>query len=352
MPSAFALQRLIDLGAPLNGKARVLGSVQREFATRSTAADGEFVLAAGRLTPEKGFEDVLEACRAVNLPLVIAGDGPQKAELEAQGHATFVGHVAPAELRALRQRAAVAVVPSRYAEILPLAALEAMAAGLPTVAAASGGLTEAVPEEGLYPAGDTDALAERLRGCSPTHRPGSALWPSRAPAAPPTSSPTNSEPCTAQLPPPRGIEMRMKRRLLPFLLLCLAVLLVPASAHAAKSQKKVIWGPIEIDGESQFPVYKDLGRRHVPDAARVGQGRRAGAAGREGPGGRELRVVGRDRHRHLRGQGQRHQVALSITGKPSWAERERLQGLRDRRGQALQGVRTWAIGDGKFGKDR
>ena len=153
MPSAFALQRLIDLGAPLNDKARVLGSVQREFATRSTAADGEFVLAAGRLTPEKGFGDVLEACRAVNLPLVIAGDGPQKAELEAQGHATFVGHVAPAELRALRQRAAVAVVPSRYAEILPLAALESMAAALPTVAAASGGLTEAVPAEGLYPAG-------------------------------------------------------------------------------------------------------------------------------------------------------------------------------------------------------
>jgi len=163
VPSAFALQRLLDLGAPLNDKARVLGSVQREFATRSTAADGEFVLAAGRLTPEKGFGDVLEACRAVNLPLVIAGEGPQKAELEAQGHATFVGHVAPAELRALRQRAAVAVVPSRYAEILPLAALESMAAALPTVAAASGGLTEAVPAEGLYPPGDIDALADRLK---------------------------------------------------------------------------------------------------------------------------------------------------------------------------------------------
>ncbi len=141
----------------------MLGSVQREFATRSTAADGEFVLAAGRLTPEKGFGDVLEACRAVNLPLVIAGEGPQKAELEAQGHATFVGHVAPAELRALRQRAAVAVVPSRYAEILPLAALESMAAALPTVAAASGGLTEAVPAEGLYPPGDIDALSDRLK---------------------------------------------------------------------------------------------------------------------------------------------------------------------------------------------
>jgi glycosyltransferase involved in cell wall biosynthesis len=164
VPSAFALQRLRELGAPVGDKARVLGSVQRTFADRSAAATGEFVLAAGRLTPEKGFEDVLNACRAVNLPLVIAGDGPQRAELERLGHATFVGHVSPAELAELRGRAAVAVVPSRYAEILPLAALEAMAAGLPTVAAASGGLKEAVPEEGLYPAGDTEALADRLRG--------------------------------------------------------------------------------------------------------------------------------------------------------------------------------------------
>jgi glycosyltransferase involved in cell wall biosynthesis len=54
-------------------------------------------------------------------------------------------------------------VPSRYAEIMPLAALEAMAAGLPVVAARSGGLAEAVPAEGLYPPGDVPALAERLR---------------------------------------------------------------------------------------------------------------------------------------------------------------------------------------------
>ncbi len=74
----------------------------------------------------------------------------------------FTGHIPAADLQALRARAAVAVVPSRYAEILPLAALEAMAAGLPTVAARSGGLVEAVPEEGLYPAGDVAALARRL----------------------------------------------------------------------------------------------------------------------------------------------------------------------------------------------
>ena len=66
-------------------------------------------------------------------------------------------------LAELRARAAVAVVPSRYAEILPLAALEAMAAGVPTVAARAGGLSEAVPEEGLYEPGDLQQLAQRLQ---------------------------------------------------------------------------------------------------------------------------------------------------------------------------------------------
>src|SRR4051795_7387971 len=166
VPSAFALARLRQLGAPLLRDVRVLGSVQRTFAERSRAGVGEFVLAAGRLTPEKGFADVVEACARLELPLVVAGDGPQRAELEARGTARFVGQVSPEELWDLRARAAVAVVPSRYAEILPLAALEAMAAALPTVAARSGGLAEVVPAEGLFPPGDVVALAERV----------SALW--------------------------------------------------------------------------------------------------------------------------------------------------------------------------------
>jgi glycosyltransferase involved in cell wall biosynthesis len=171
VPSAFALSRLRDLGAPLPADTRVLGSVQRTFAERSNAATGGYVLAAGRLTPEKGFADVVDACVAAGRPLVVAGDGPELPALRARAAGAdvrFPGHVG--DLSALRAGAAVAVVPSRYAEILPLAALEAMAAGLPVAAARAGGLAEAVPEEGLYPPGDVAALAARIE----------ALWADEA----------------------------------------------------------------------------------------------------------------------------------------------------------------------------
>ncbi len=166
VPSAFALRRLRQLGAPVDDRASVLWSVQREFAERSQAAAGRHVLYAGRLSHEKGVADAIVACRTVGLPLVVAGDGPAEAELRelaAGADVRFTGRVGRDELAALRRDAAVAIVPSRYAEILPLAALEAMASGLPVVASRSGGLAELVPAEGLFPPGDVDALAARAR---------------------------------------------------------------------------------------------------------------------------------------------------------------------------------------------
>ncbi len=189
VPSAFALRRLRALGAPVDGRASVLPSVQRDIAETSRAASGRFALAAGRLTPEKGFADAVAGCVAAGVPLVVAGDGPELASLQAAaaGHEVrFTGHVSSAELAALRREAAVAVVPSRYAEILPLAALEAMAAGLPVVAADSGGLGEVVPAPGRYPAGDPAALAERVRALWGDETAGErALAIVRALAAPP-----------------------------------------------------------------------------------------------------------------------------------------------------------------------
>jgi glycosyltransferase involved in cell wall biosynthesis len=188
VPSGFALQRLRELGAPLGDRAYVIPSVQRAFAEASTAARGEFALYAGRLAPEKGPADAIDACRRAGVPLVVAGDGPQAQELRARAanaDVRFTGPLDPTALQDLRARAAVALVPSRYAEILPLAALEAMAAGLPVVAADTGGLRDIVPVEGRFPPGDVAALAERIQTLWGNERAGArALAEVRATCAP------------------------------------------------------------------------------------------------------------------------------------------------------------------------
>ncbi|HEY8866020.1 MAG TPA: glycosyltransferase family 4 protein, partial [Solirubrobacteraceae bacterium] len=163
VPSAFALGRLEALGAPLGGRARVVASVQRDIADRSRAGAGEYALFAGRLTTEKGPDLAVRACAAAGVPLVIAGAGPQAPALRALAAGAdvrFEGMVSAARLAELRAHAGLAIVPSRYAEILPLAAAESMAAGLPTLAPPLGGLTDFVPVQEQFDSHDEEALAQ------------------------------------------------------------------------------------------------------------------------------------------------------------------------------------------------
>src|SRR4051794_8947127 len=51
----------------------------------------------------------------------------------------------------------------------------------------------------------------------------------------------------------------MLRRALLLLLALVATATTATTAHASGTPKKAIWGPVEIDSQSQFPVYKELG---------------------------------------------------------------------------------------------
>jgi glycosyltransferase involved in cell wall biosynthesis len=117
------------------------------------------VLFAGRLSPEKGIDELVAATRGMNV--VVAGDGPLRDSVP--GALGFVPHD---ELDRLYARAAVVVLPS-HREGLPLSVLEAMAHGRPVVASAVGGIPELV-EDGvtglLVPAGDVGALRSALEG--------------------------------------------------------------------------------------------------------------------------------------------------------------------------------------------
>jgi glycosyltransferase involved in cell wall biosynthesis len=167
VPSETAARRLAELRAPLDGKRlHVVPHVVRDFAAGSQAAAGTHALVASRLAPEKGVDVAIDACRRAGLPLVVAGDGPLTAALRAHAQGAdvrFTGAVGPAELAGLRAQTGVALVPSRAVETFGLAALEAMAAGVPVVASAIGALRELDGDVLLVPPGDADALAAAAR---------------------------------------------------------------------------------------------------------------------------------------------------------------------------------------------
>ncbi|MCS6865433.1 MAG: glycosyltransferase [Gemmataceae bacterium] len=134
----------------------------------------EVVLAAGRLSPEKGFTVLLEAARticaaAATAGIVIFGEGSLRGVLEARiAELGLTGRVVlpgfRADLDTLIAAADVVVLPS-FTEGLPNVALEASAAGVPVVATAVGGLPEVVSdgETGtLVPPGHPAALAQAV----------------------------------------------------------------------------------------------------------------------------------------------------------------------------------------------
>jgi glycosyltransferase involved in cell wall biosynthesis len=116
------------------------------------------VLYVGRLSPEKGILELVEAC--AGLSLVVVGDGPLRERVPGA-----LGFVPPDELGPYYRAAAVVAVPSRR-EGYGVVAREAMAWARPVVASAVGGLTDAV-EDGvtglLVPPGDVAALRGALQ---------------------------------------------------------------------------------------------------------------------------------------------------------------------------------------------
>jgi glycosyltransferase involved in cell wall biosynthesis len=133
------------------------------------------VLSLGRLGRQKGSFDLLQAAarlapRLGELELRLGGDGEleavraQAARMGIAGQVQVLGWVSGEGKRRQLALARLFALPS-YFEGLPMSVLEAMAAGLPVLATAVGGIPEAVADgvEGfLVEPGDIDALAARL----------------------------------------------------------------------------------------------------------------------------------------------------------------------------------------------
>jgi glycosyltransferase involved in cell wall biosynthesis len=148
-----------------------------ELKTKLGVAEGvRVILAVGRLSREKGHAGLVHAlehlrrdAHTTKFKLLIVGEGPERERVEAaaqslglEASVVFAGHTS--DVRPFYALADVLALPS-HSEGSPLVLLEAMAAGVPVVATAVGGVPE-VATDGetalLVPPHDPSAMASAL----------------------------------------------------------------------------------------------------------------------------------------------------------------------------------------------
>ncbi|MFD5521002.1 glycosyltransferase [Streptomyces sp. NPDC127066] len=172
--SAAQRDVLVKAGMPAGRLAVKHNFVPEPGARRE--GTGEHVLYLGRLAEAKGVRllmaawDELAAGGGVGVPLVIAGTGPLEPEVTAwaagRDDVRYVGLYDQEQCRRAIARSVAVVAPSTWLEAFGLVVVEAMAAGVPTVAAGHGAFVELV-EDGvtglLHEPGEAASLASCLR---------------------------------------------------------------------------------------------------------------------------------------------------------------------------------------------
>jgi glycosyltransferase involved in cell wall biosynthesis len=175
-PSQFVRNKFVEHGWD-GDRFEVLPHFQETHPWRVPEADDHSmntsVLYFGRLSAEKGVEDLLRAMQLVpQMHLTVAGDGPQRSELQELAcslnlaNVEFVGHVGSEERDSLITKSRFTVLPSHAYETLGKTILESYAEGRAVVASDLGSRRELVyqGETGfLYRAGDVNQLVQVMQ---------------------------------------------------------------------------------------------------------------------------------------------------------------------------------------------
>jgi exopolysaccharide biosynthesis WecB/TagA/CpsF family protein len=170
-PSEFARRQFIEGGLPSQKLFVKPHFIHPDPGYRS--AQSEFAIYAGRLSEEKGLEELLKAWKlaGVTIPLRIVGDGPLRKRLEVErdrlglANVHFDGQLDhPRVLDALK-RAHFLVLPSKCYETFSMVIAEAAACGVPVIATRHGAIAEIVDDGRtglLFGPADAGDLASKI----------------------------------------------------------------------------------------------------------------------------------------------------------------------------------------------
>jgi glycosyltransferase involved in cell wall biosynthesis len=151
--SEFARQKFIESGLP----AKKI-YVKPNFVCHDPGLKvqpGKYALFVGRLSPEKGIENLISAWgkMKISVPLVIVGDGPLRKSMESEVASqylpavTFRGWLTREETLAAMKQAAFMVTPSVWYEGFPMSIAEAFACGTPVLCSRLGSMCEIVQDK-------------------------------------------------------------------------------------------------------------------------------------------------------------------------------------------------------------
>jgi glycosyltransferase involved in cell wall biosynthesis len=149
-PSAYLRELALGWGVPphrvtvLPNPAPPIPELRpREELRAELGLDGPALAFAGRLTAQKSLDVGIEAARHAGVPLLVAGEGPDRAALERLGHARFLGPLPRLRVLELFRAADAALLSSSW-ENFPHTVVEALAVGTPVIGTQTGGVAEVV----------------------------------------------------------------------------------------------------------------------------------------------------------------------------------------------------------------
>jgi glycogen(starch) synthase len=145
----LAATRMVVIPNPVN-----IADLRERAAASPAPLDSPYALYLGKLAPNKGTSHLVRVVEeaALDWPLLIAGDGPERAGIEAAGRRSsrdirMLGWVDQRQTAALLKHASLLIFPSRGPESLSRVLIEASALGVPIAAMSTGGTPDVIIDE-------------------------------------------------------------------------------------------------------------------------------------------------------------------------------------------------------------